>query len=382
MTNPLRPVLLAVALAVVISFTIGGPLHTIDEYPGDGASVPDAAFAQGALLEGELTGDKLFEDKPSGVASAAGSAASSAGGVIGTAQGGPAPSPPATEPAGSAVVALAQGASGAGLPEAQDAVGGPSEFEATALVGPARPTITYYTVRRGETLSDIAKKFDISPMTIMAANDLVNANAIQAGQQLRILSTDGAIHEVKSGESLWEIARRYRAGIDEIVTANGITNPNRIMPAQELVIPGVQAAEIGSMLRSERLVSADGRLLPMFDWPVRGRISSNFGMRWGRMHYGMDIAVNTGTPVRAAARGRVTFAGMNGGYGNLVIIDHGDGVETRYAHNSRIVVKVGDYVNRGQLVAYSGNTGNSTGPHLHFEIRYKGNAVDPRNYLR
>jgi len=264
----------------------------------------------------------------------------------------------------------------------EDAVGGPTEGEADAIGGPIRPLISYYTVRRGETLGEIAQRFQISPMTVMASNDLINANTIQAGQELRILSTDGAIHEVKSGESLWEIAQRYRVSIDEIVSVNGISNPNRIRPAQELVIPGTRAAEIGSSIRSERLVSADGRLLPVFDWPVRGRISSNFGMRWGRMHNGMDIAVNTGTPVRASARGRVTFSGMNGGYGYLVTIDHGDGVETRYAHNSRLLVKAGDYVDRGQLIAYSGNTGNSTGPHLHFEIRFKGAPLDPRNYLR
>jgi len=268
------------------------------------------------------------------------------------------------------------------VPDHMDAVGGPTEAEAQAAGQVIRPTVSYYTVRRGETLTEIAQKFHISPLTILASNDLVNANTIQQGQRLRILSQDGAIHEVKSGESLWKIAQTYRANIDEIVLVNDIANPNRIRPSQELVIPGVQAAEIGSMLRSERLVSADGRLLPMFDWPVTGRISSNYGMRWGRMHHGIDIAVNTGTPVKAAARGRVTFSGVNGGYGYLVIIDHGDGVETRYAHNSRLLVKAGEYVNRGQVIAYSGNTGNSTGPHLHFEIRYKGNSVDPRSYLR
>ena len=99
------------------------------------------------------------------------------------------------------------------------------------------------------------------------------------------------------------------------------------------------------------------------------------------MHYGLDIAVPTGTPIRAAAAGRVTFAGRRGGYGYLVIIDHGKGVETRYAHNSKLLVSAGDRVERGQIIARSGNTGNSTGPHLHFEIRYRAKAVDPYKYL-
>ena len=90
----------------------------------------------------------------------------------------------------------------------------------------------------------------------------------------------------------------------------------------------------------------------------------------------------TGTIVRAAADGIVTFSGSNGGYGLLVRIDHGDGVETRYAHNSRLVVKAGQRVKRGQIIAYSGNTGNSTGPHLHFEIRLRGVAYDPLKYIR
>ncbi|MFY9203617.1 MAG: M23 family metallopeptidase, partial [Limnochordia bacterium] len=126
----------------------------------------------------------------------------------------------------------------------------------------------------------------------------------------------------------------------------------------------------------------NGQLQRAFDWPVRGRISSNFGMRWGRMHNGLDVAVVTGTPVRAAADGRVTFSGSMGDYGLLVIIDHGNSVETRYAHNSRLVASVGQQVKRGDIIAYSGNTGNSTGPHLHFEIRYRNTPVDPVKYLK
>jgi len=187
---------------------------------------------------------------------------------------------------------------------------------------------------------------------------------------------------VKQGESLWEIARLYRTDLDAIVEANAIANPNRLLPSQELFIPGRVAASIGSALRSERLVSSDGRLLRAFSWPVRGRISSPYGPRWGRMHHGIDIAVNTGTEVRASAAGRVSFSGWNGDYGYLVIIDHGDGVETRYAHNSRLLVSAGQYVTRGQVIALSGSTGNSTGPHVHFEIRFRGSSVNPINYLQ
>jgi murein DD-endopeptidase MepM/ murein hydrolase activator NlpD len=116
-------------------------------------------------------------------------------------------------------------------------------------------------------------------------------------------------------------------------------------------------------------------------WPVHGVFTSGFGWRWGRMHEGIDLAVGTGTPVVAAAAGTVILAGWLGGYGNLVVIDHGNGMSTAYGHNSSVTVGVGQYVAQGQLVAYSGNTGHSTGPHLHFEVRINGTAVDPLGYL-
>jgi len=116
-------------------------------------------------------------------------------------------------------------------------------------------------------------------------------------------------------------------------------------------------------------------------WPVSGPVTSGFGPRWGRMHEGIDIAVGTGTPVGAAAAGTVIHAGWLGGYGNLVVIDHGGGLSTAYAHNSSLVVGEGTAVSAGTVVALSGNTGNSSGPHVHFEVRMNGAAVDPLRYL-
>ena len=116
-------------------------------------------------------------------------------------------------------------------------------------------------------------------------------------------------------------------------------------------------------------------------WPVSGPVTSGFGVRWGRMHEGIDIGVGEGTPVQAAAAGVVIYAGWMSGYGNLVVIDHGNGLSTAYAHNSSLVVGVGRSVAGGEVVSYSGNTGNSTGPHVHFEVRVNGAAVDPLGYL-
>ena len=118
-----------------------------------------------------------------------------------------------------------------------------------------------------------------------------------------------------------------------------------------------------------------------FIWPVHGVVTSSYGWRWGRMHEGIDIAVGSGTPVVSAAAGTVIVAGWLGGYGNLVVVDHGNGIATAYGHNSTVTVGTGQYVAQGQLIAYSGNTGNSTGPHVHFEVRINGAAVDPFGYL-
>lgn len=116
-------------------------------------------------------------------------------------------------------------------------------------------------------------------------------------------------------------------------------------------------------------------------WPVDGVVVSGFGMRWGRMHEGIDIAASSGTPIRASAAGTIIHAGWLGGYGNLVVVDHGNGLATAYAHASSILVGVGQQVSQGETVALIGSTGNSSGPHLHFEVRVNGAAVDPLLYL-
>jgi len=118
-----------------------------------------------------------------------------------------------------------------------------------------------------------------------------------------------------------------------------------------------------------------------FIWPVNGPVTSGFGMRWGRMHEGIDIGVGAGTPIHAAASGRVVYSGWMGGYGNLVAIDHGRGLSTAYGHQSSIAVGNGQIVSQGQVIGYVGCTGHCFGDHLHFEVRINGSAVDPLGYL-
>jgi murein DD-endopeptidase MepM/ murein hydrolase activator NlpD len=141
-------------------------------------------------------------------------------------------------------------------------------------------------------------------------------------------------------------------------------------------IQAAQAASSYSPPASDSTPSASGLI-----WPVSGPVVSPFGIRWGRMHTGIDIGVAYGTPIHAAASGRVIYAGWMDGYGNLVFIDHGGGISTGYAHQSSIAVSNGQTVTQGQVIGYVGCTGHCFGPHLHFEVRVNGAPVDPLGYL-
>ncbi len=147
-----------------------------------------------------------------------------------------------------------------------------------------------------------------------------------------------------------------------------------------------ESAELGARIRSAQSTSivpapTGAASAAGFVWPVHGVLTSGFGWRWGRMHEGIDLAVASGTSVVSSAAGTVIVAGWAGGYGNLVVVDHGNGVSTAYGHNTSVTVGVGQSVAQGQLIAYAGSTGHSTGPHVHFEVRINGSPVDPLGYL-
>ncbi len=243
-----------------------------------------------------------------------------------------------------------------------------------------------YEVQLGDTLSEIAEQFDITTADIKSANKLKN-DQIYVGQALTIPRRgigDGqqeqvykhTIHVVQPGDALLKLAKRYGVSVDTIKNANNIKS-HLIQIGQKLVIPYLQVGP-----------SKDFRLQKgAFIWPVNGRISSRYGMRIHpiykdkRMHGGIDIAVKTGTSVLAAAGGKVIRSGWISGFGKTVVLDHGNGVTTLYAHNSQLTVKVGEMVHVGQVVAKSGNTGQSTGPHLDFRIMINEKTVDPLKYL-
>jgi murein DD-endopeptidase MepM/ murein hydrolase activator NlpD len=150
---------------------------------------------------------------------------------------------------------------------------------------------------------------------------------------------------------------------------------SRALASASASVGGVTAA--ASALPTPPLVTGSGG----FIWPVRGAIVSPFGMRWGRLHSGIDIAAPAGTPIVASAAGQVAFAGTMGGYGLIVVVQHANGLSTAYAHNSSIAVSGGQTVGQGQMIASVGCTGHCTGDHVHFEVRVNGSAVDPMAYL-
>ena len=157
---------------------------------------------------------------------------------------------------------------------------------------------------------------------------------------------------------------------EEVSEAQALEQVSAALGAQ------IQAAQSASSYSPPASRSASG-----FIWPVSGPVTSPFGMRWGRMHTGIDIGVPYGTPIRAAASGQVIYAGWMDGYGNLVFIDHGRGISTGYAHQSSIAVSNGQAVTQGQVIGYVGCTGHCFGPHLHFEVRVNGTPADPLGYL-
>ena len=149
-----------------------------------------------------------------------------------------------------------------------------------------------------------------------------------------------------------------------------------LQAASESLAARIRAAQSQPTPGTDQTPSTAGLI-----WPVQGPVTSPFGWRWGRMHEGIDIGVPYGTPIHAAASGTIIYCGWESGYGNLTVIDHGNGLATAYGHQSSIAVSCGQQVTQGELIGYVGSTGHSTGPHLHFEVRVNGNPVDPMGYL-
>lgn len=240
-----------------------------------------------------------------------------------------------------------------------------------------------HEIRPGDTFWELAERYGVSLTALMTANPGVRPEALPVGGKLNIPGTatggegDGLSHyQVQPGDSLWLIAQRYGTTVEAIARVNNLADPDLLQPGEILRISTPGRVRVASN------DSGGGQVLPALAWPLRGTISSRFGPRWGRLHEGVDIAVPYGTDIRAAATGTVKEIGWMGGLGLAVVVDHGHGVETVYAHASAILVGPGQEVAAGQVLGQVGSTGNSTGPHLHFELRINGSPSNPLAYLR
>ncbi len=292
------------------------------------------------------------------------------------------------------------------------------------------------TVGYGETIDTIARQHKVPATTLMQTNGIRDASQIRPGQRLVIpryvsgatqtaaahgpshgpsQATGGNVHVVQSGDTLMNIARRQGVTLTALAHANHLQSSTKLSigdrltipagghpvaaaPAQQVAqpraVPATKVASAGPVLNArvakeepqttETVVKTaePSGAMPAFRWPVRGRVIAGFGNKNGAQNDGINLAVPEGTPIKAADDGVVAYAGNElKGYGNLVLIRHSNGYVSAYAHASELMVKRGDTIKRGQVIAHAGQTGNVTSPQLHFEIRKGSTPVDPTQFL-
>ncbi len=251
---------------------------------------------------------------------------------------------------------------------------------------PDRPRlgVITHTVKAGDTVQSIALSFGLQPTTLMWANPAIEdaPDLLRISQEVVILPIDGAYHQVADGDTLESIAKTYKVYTETIATCeyNSLVPPDyEITVRTWLIVPDGEKPYVPKVVTSyDGPVPEGARGTGRFQWPVLGRITQGF---WSR-HRAIDIGAPTGSAVLAADGGFISFAGWTDvGYGYLVVIDHANGFATYYAHLSNIYVRRGQAVERGQVIGAVGSTGYSSGPHLHFEIRYYGQQLNPRAHL-
>ena len=250
-----------------------------------------------------------------------------------------------------------------------------SEIEPPRVSG-----ILTHVVVDGETVADVAASLGVSVENVRASNRLYDDEPLQPGDVV-YGSAEGVVHTIQAGQTLTDIAITYSVPVETIAQANGITPSETIYAGERILIPDVERTFWDDVVELSK--GKDTR----FIWPLQGEVLSGFGwrehpvLRTWHHHDGIDIDVPEGTIVHAASSGEVYFTGEQAGYGTTVIIAHPGGFYTIYGHLSVVYVHQGQFVEVGQGIAESGNTGISSGPHLHFEVRNGEFPVDPIRYL-
>ena len=244
---------------------------------------------------------------------------------------------------------------------------------------PSRQEVQYYIVQSGDTLSVIAENFGVSINTILSENNLSLSSYIRPGDKLAILPVTGVSYIIQSGDTLSSIAKEFGTTVDKILTFNDLESPSVIKTRQKLIIPGGRLGYT-ALSRTKSIYSSSSGTPSVnnFLWPTSSKRITKYD-HW--RHHAIDIGGKTGNPVYATQAGRVERAGWSTGYGYNIVINHGGGIKTLYAHMSKFYVKRGDQVQQGESIGAIGSTGWSTGPHVHFEIIINGRKVNPLSYL-
>ena len=248
------------------------------------------------------------------------------------------------------------------------------------LVGDGTIGMKYdeYIIEEGDNLTVISRKIGANLDTIVSVNKITNANRLRPGQKIIVPNRNGLLYTMKKGETIEEVTERYDVALNRVLSFNKITDTNAIAAGDDIFLPGAKYT------LDERI----DKFGQMFSIPTTiTRISSVFGYRVHPItgvrtkHMGVDIPGRLNTPVYAARKGKVIFAGYSGGYGNLVIVRHDKGYTTYYGHLNSITTKAGANVGVGVMIGRMGSTGRSTGSHLHFEVRRNGVALNPADFI-
>jgi len=249
-----------------------------------------------------------------------------------------------------------------------------------------RNEVITYVVKSGDNITKAAHKFGVKVSTLLWSNNFTIKESLHVGQKLRVPPTDGVFYKVQAQDTLNEIAKAHKIETQEILTYNPIKKKSVLSVGQEIFLPHASKTFVPPRppttgrprSKYSRIESIGFRLRR----PTKGVITQGYH----RGHYALDIANKINTPIYSAADGIVlkSVSGWNYGFGKYIIIDHGNGVETLYAHNNVLKVRTGDMVKAGELIALMGNTGNVWGPtgvHLHLEVHIRGRKVNPANYF-
>lgn len=251
---------------------------------------------------------------------------------------------------------------------------GPAGEDEIATTRLTNGEISVYTVRPGDSLSQIAEMYSVTTNTILWANDISDPATIQPGDTLVILPIVGVQHTITDGDTLQSITKKYEGDEEEILAYNQLDSAEELTVGEQIVIPGGRIesapAKSSSVAAAPQPVSQSGSVSSGngFSHPAPGTVRTQGIHGYNAVDFGGSI----GTPILAAAAGEVIVSkpsGWNGGYGTYIVIRHPNGTQTLYAHNNQNYVGVGEYVTAGQTIGTIGNSGRSTGPHVHFEVR-------------